>query len=172
MQSVIFLFRWTYPVLLVLSSLKESRLHSIFNDLTDGHLMTSISIHEYDTKLHLNKKIKNLVVEISCITENRDYLLNAFSSTDHIESIYLLGKPPETNEERSEFFTRFPKVCIFCEDEGQLALRWAMDTAEECRALGDHYIKEGKKDIAREHFQRGMQLFDRLGKLIDSTRQK
>ncbi len=91
---------------------------------------------------------------------------------DHIESIYLLGKPLETNEQQNDFFTKFPKVCIFCEDEGQLVLRWALDTVEECRKLGDQYIKEGKKDTARIHFQRGMQLFDGLGKLMNASEQK
>ncbi len=124
-------------------------------------------------RLHLNEKVKNIVVELIPNSANeRDDLLKVLSSIDHIESIYLLGEPPETNEERFEFFAKFPKICVFCKDTGQLAMRWTIDTVEECRTLGDQYIKEGKKEIARLYFERGMQLFKQLGKLIDSTNRK
>lgn len=135
-------------------------------------IRVTISIAKCETKLNLNKNITKLVVEIPCVVDERDHLLNTLSTIDHIESIYLLGKPSKISTERSEFFNRFRKVCIFCEDERKLALRWTMDTVEECQILGDQYIKEDKKDIAREHFQRGMVLFERLSSLIDSARQK
>jgi hypothetical protein len=150
---------------------QEVRLYSIFNDLTDGHLMASASVREYETKIKSNKQIKSLVVDVSSISsERRHHLLDVFSSIDHIESIYLLGKPPEISKDWSQFFTQFPKVCMFCEDEKHLAVRWVLDMANACRMSGNRCNEEGDRITAREHFQRGVDLYERLRKFIGATR--
>jgi hypothetical protein len=129
--------------------------------------------HEYLIKLESNKQVKSIVFEIVTDSiDEQDRLLEEFSSVDHIESIYLLGKPPETSEQRCTFFTRFCKVSLFCDDEEQLAVRWALDTANEFRRLGGQCAAAGNVDSANEYFQRGKDLYKRLGKLIDQTRPK
>ncbi|CAM4937122.1 unnamed protein product [Rotaria socialis] len=162
---------WTYPFLLVLHSSHQSRLHSILFDLTDGHLMPPSLPHECLTKLESNKQVKSIVLEmLSDSVDERDRVLKDFSSVDHIESIYLLGKPPEMSEQRYKFFTSFHKVSIFCEDEEELAVRWALDTANEFRQLGGQCAEAGNIDSAREYFQRGKELYKHLAKIIDQPR--
>ncbi|CAF4915380.1 unnamed protein product [Rotaria magnacalcarata] len=162
---------WTYPFLLVLHPSHQSRLHSILFDLTDGHLMPPSLSHECLTKLESNKQVKSIVLEtLSDSVDERDRVLKDFSSVDHIESIYLLGKPPEMSEQRYSFFTSFRKVSIFCENEEELAVRWALDTANEFRRLGGQCAEAGNIDSAREYFQRGKELYKRLAKIIDQAR--
>ena len=133
--------------------------------------MVPITIHGYETTVQPNLQIESLVVDVSSIShERRDHLLNLVSSNDHIKSIYLLGTPPEISEEWSTFFTRFPKVCLFCEDEKHLAIRWALNTTNDCRSVGIQCKEQGDQTTARMHFQRGIDLYDRLRKLIDTTR--
>jgi hypothetical protein len=121
--------------------------------------------------LESNKLIKSIVFEILTDSiDERDRLLKDFSSVDHVESIYLLGKPPEMSEERYKFFTTFWKVSIFCEDAEELAVRWVLDTANEFRRLGGQCANAGNIDTARDYFQRGKELYKRLDKLIDQTR--
>jgi len=125
------------------------------------------------TKLESNQQVKSIIFEISTDSiDERDRLLEGISSANHIESIYLLGKPPNTSEQRYTFFTRFCKVSIFCEDEEQLAVRWALDTANELRRLGGQCATTGNVELAREYFQRGKELYKHLTKLIDQTRSK
>ena len=140
-------------------------------ELTDGHLRYPVSPHQCSSILAANKEINTIVFTISTdpIAE-RDRLLKEISSLDQIKSIYLLGKPPHTSEERYQFFSSFRKVAIFCDDEEELAVRWALDTANDFRKLGGHWAQSGNIDLAREYFQRGRQLYDRLDKLIDQTR--
>jgi hypothetical protein len=52
------------------------------------------------------------------------------------------------------------------------AVRWALDTANEFRRLGGQCAAAGNVDSANEYFQRGKDLYKRLGKLIDQTRPK
>ena len=123
-------------------------------------------------KLNLHKKVKSMVIELSSVcNDERDSLLKILSCHDSVEVIYLLGKPPQTDEDQVEFYTRFPKTCIFCEDPRQLAVRWTMDSIEECRMLGDQQITESRKDIARLYYHRGMQLLDVLSRLINPAEQ-
>ncbi|CAF5010820.1 unnamed protein product, partial [Rotaria sp. Silwood1] len=56
--------------------------------------------------------------------------------------------------------------------EEELAVRWALDTANEFRRLGGQCAEAGNIDLAREYFQRGKELYKRLAKLIDQTRPK
>lgn len=124
--------------------------------------------------LAANKEVNTIVFAMSTdsIDEQRDRLLKEFSSVDQIKSIYLLGKSPHTSEERYQLFSSFRKVSILCDNEEELAVRWALDTANDFRKLGGHWAQSGNTDLAREYFQRGRQLYDRLDKLIDQTRQK
>jgi len=125
------------------------------------------------TTLQSSKQVKSIIFEIlNDSIDERDRLLKDFSSIDYIESVYLLGKPPETRELQHAFFTSFCKVSMFCDDEEQLAVRWALDTANEFRRLGGQCADAGNIDLAREHFQRGEKLYDGLAKLIDKTRPK
>lgn len=145
----------------------------MLSELTDGHLRSPVPPHQCSSILAANKEINTIVFEI--LTESvdeRDRLLKEFSSLDQIKSIYLLGKPPQTSEERNKFFTSFRKVAIFCDDEEELAVRWALDTANDFRKLGGHWSRSGNTDLGREYFKRGRQLYDHLDKLIDQTRPK
>jgi len=116
--------------------------------------------------LVLNTNVKNLVIQISTLSvDKRNKLLEICSSKVHIKSIYLLGKLVGTKDEQLKFFQQYPKVCILCEDEGELALRWSLDTIEEYRTLGDQSVKQNK-NTARQFYQRGMILFDHINKLF------
>lgn len=158
---------WTYPVQLIVVESKDNSLYSNFKELTGEHLLPPISIDQCSSTLHINDQVKQLVIQILTLSvDERNDLLDRFSSLNHIESIYLLGKPMETKEERLKFFHQYPKVCIFCEDEGKLALRWSLDTIEECRTSGDQYIKQKNKDAARDFYQRGFDLFDKINKFF------
>jgi len=140
-------------------------------NITDGCLISPIQADKCIDRLQSDQQVKDVVFEISSVSaDERDRVLEAVSSIDNIESIYLLGKQPETKEERNAFFTRFDKVCIFCEDEGQLAVQCVLNMANNCRIIANECVEAGNKDIAREHFQRGMDLYDRLRKFIDGTR--
>ena len=165
------LCRWTYPVLLVHFSSDEGGLYSIFDHLTDGHMMPSVSTKEYNATIRLDEEINSLVLQISSAsTEQRDRLLNHYSSFDHIKSIYLLGKSPQDSEERNNFFITFHKVCLFCEDERQLAVRWALEMANEYRIRGTKIAKDGDIDDCKSYFQRAVALYDRVAKFIDETK--
>lgn len=162
-----------YPVLLVLSSSDQSRLLPIFHDITNEHLFTPISMQQCVKNLSLHKQVKSIAVELSIIhPDERDSLLEVLSSYPSVDSIYILGKPSTTDEERSKYFTRFPKISIFCENPTQLVIRWMMDTIEDYRTLGDQQIKENQKSKARIFYHRGMQLFDQLSKLINAAKQQ
>ena len=159
------LSRWNYSVQLILTSIENNRLYSIFKELTEEHLLPPTLIDQDLSTLVLNTNVKNLVVQISTLSvDKRDELLKRFSSIDHIDSIYLLGKSIENKEERLKFFREYPKVCIFCENEEKLVLRWSLDTIEEYRTLGDQYIEQKNKDLARDFYQRGIVLFDEMKK--------
>ena len=170
---MMFLYRWTYPVLLVLPSLQDSRLYSILKNITDGCLMLPVQADQCIDKLQSDQKIKDLIFEVSSVPDDkRDCILNAVSSFGGIKSIYLLGKPPETKKQRNELFTNFNKICIFCEDEEQLAVQWVLNMASNCRTAGNQCAETGDKVAAREHFQRGIDLYDRLNIFMNSTRRK
>ncbi|CAF1148154.1 unnamed protein product [Rotaria sordida] len=156
--------QWIYPVLLVLSSPETARLYSILKNITDSCLIPPIQTDECNDKLKSYQQIKELVLEFpsNISVTDRDRILSEISSFDNIQSIYLLGKPPETKKQRNEFFNQFDKVCIFCEDEEQIAVQWILDTASRCRMFGNQCIKTGDKAVASEHFQRGIELYERL----------
>ncbi|CAF4971269.1 unnamed protein product [Rotaria sp. Silwood1] len=165
--------QWIYPVLLILPSLEKSPLYSVLKVITNGCLMSPILIDECNDKLKSYQQIKELILEVSSISvSERDRMLTEISSFDNIQSIYLLGKPPETKQQRNEFFNRFDKVCIFCDDEEQIAVQWVLDTANHCRISANQYIKAGDKAVASEHFQRGIELYDRLKDFIKSTQRQ
>ncbi|CAF1469538.1 unnamed protein product [Adineta steineri] len=162
---------WIYPCLLVLQAAHQSRLHSILYDLTDGHLIPPCLPHEWLTMIEANEEVKSIVFEISTNSvDERDRLLKDFSSIDQVESIYVLGEQSETREERYKFLSSFCKVAIFCKDEEELAVRWALDTANQFRRLGGQYADAGKTDLARQYFQRGKDLYKGLAKIIDQTK--
>lgn len=165
-----FLYRWTYPILLVLPSLQESSLYSILKEITNDCLMQPIQTDKCIDTLRSDQNIKHLVFEVTSVSvEERDRLLEVVSALDSIETIYLLGKPPETKEQRNKFFTDFDKVCMFCEDKDQLAVQLVLDMASNCRISGNQCIETGDKGTAREHFQRGMDLYDGLKKFMKPT---
>ncbi|CAF1442129.1 unnamed protein product [Adineta steineri] len=162
---------WTYPCLLVLQAAHQSRLHSILCDLTADHLMPPCLPHEWLTNIIANEQVKSIVFEISTNSvDERDRLLKDFSSINQVESIYVLGKQPETREERDKFLSSFCKVAIFCQDEEELAVRWALDTANQFRRLGGQCADAGNTDLARQYFQRGKDLYKGLAKIIDETK--
>ncbi len=164
------MYRWTYPVLLVSTSLQESPLYSILKNITNDCLMPPVQADHCIDKLRSAQNIKNLVLEVSSISvEERDRILKDISLFESVESIYLLGKPPETKEQRNKFFTDFDKVCIFCEDKDQLALQLALDMASNCRISGNQCAEAGDRANACKYFQRGMDLYDGLKKLISET---
>lgn len=168
-----FLYRWTYPVLLVISSSQESLVYTILKEITNDCLIKPIQTENCYDKLRLNHNVKNLVLEVATISvEERDRLLETVSSLDSIESIYLLGKPPVMKEERNKLFNNFYKVCMFCEDSDQLAVQLVLDMASQCRMSGNQCNAAGDKDTARKHFQRGMDLYDGLKKFIGETSSK
>jgi hypothetical protein len=167
------LHSWVYPVLLVLRSLQKSQLYSVLNNITGEHLMAPISPHECNTKQQLSKNITTVLADVSSLSvDERDYLLDTFSSNDHIESIYLFGKPPETSQQWNEFFTKFPKVCIFCDDQGQLVIRWTLDMINDCRISGNQCNEKGDRTTARTHFQRGIDLYSQLRDFIGTNNEK
>ncbi|CAF5190767.1 unnamed protein product, partial [Rotaria sp. Silwood1] len=71
-----------------------------------------------------------------------------------------------------EFLNRFDKICIFCENHEKLVVQWALDTASHCRIFGNQCTKTGDKNAVREHFQRGINIYDDLSKLINRTQYK
>jgi hypothetical protein len=132
--------------------------------------MIPVQVNHCINKLGSDQNIKSLVLEVSSISvEERDGVLKAISLFESIESIYLLGKPPETKEQRNKFFTDFDKVCLFCEDADQLAVQLVLDMASNCRISGNECAEAGDKGNACKYFQRGMDLYDGLKKLISET---
>jgi hypothetical protein len=154
-------------------SLQETPLYSILKDITGDCLMPPIQTDKCIEALRSNEKKENLVFEVASISvDDRDRLLKAVALLDNIESIYLLGKPPETKEQRNKFFTDFDKVCMFCEDRDQLAVQLALNMASNCRIFGNQCTAAGDRDTAQKYFQRGMDLYDGLKKFIDATPRK
>lgn len=157
-----------YPVLLVLPSLDQSRLLSIFHNITDEHLLTPILIEQSQKNLSLHKKVKSIAVELSTThSDERNSLLEVLSSYPSVDSIYILTIQSSTHQERRELCTRFPKICILCEDPTKLVLRWIMNTIEDYWTLGDRQIKENQKSNAQVSYDHGMKLVDQLSKLIN-----
>ncbi|CAF1353694.1 unnamed protein product [Rotaria sp. Silwood1] len=111
-----------------------------------------------------------LVIDVSSLSVNdRDHVLEAVSSLDNITSIYLLGKSPGTKKQQDEFLNRFDKICIFCENHEKLVVQWALDTASHCRIFGNQCTKTGDKNAVREHFQRGINIYDDLNFMTASS---
>lgn len=168
-----FLYRWTYPVLVVVPTLQESAVYPILKEISGDCLIQPISIEECVDKLKENQNISNLILEIASVSVNeRDDLIKTVSTIGSIDSIYLHGKPPEKKQLRNEFFTNFDKVCIFCEDSDQLAVQLVLDMASQCRMFGNQCSEANDKDTGRKHFQRAMDLYDGLNKFIGKTKRK
>ena len=172
-QRIKFLYRWTYPVIFVVSSQAGSQLHSILKKLTDDCLTEPIHFDGCVDKLKSNQKIRNVIFEVlSLSVDDRNNMLKAISSFKNIKSIYLLGKPSETKEKQHEFLRRFEKVRIFCEEQDQLAVQWVLDMADECRIAANQFVATNDKSTAREHLQRSLNLYEHLSKFIDIARRK
>ena len=166
------MYRWTYPILLVSASLQEPSLFSILKNVTNDVLMPPVQINQCIDILQSDRSIKSLVLDVSTLSVGeRDRILKSISSFDNIESIYLLGKPSETKEQRNQFFTDFGKVRLFCEDADQVAVQLTLDMASDCRILGKEYAAAGDKSNACKYFQRGVDLYEGLKKLISETPQ-
>ncbi|UJR07190.1 hypothetical protein I4U23_011478 [Adineta vaga] len=98
-------------------------------------------------------------------------LLIKMGEFDKAEEIFQTLLHTTSNVDREQLVPfSFPKVSIFCEDEEELAVRWALDTANNCRRLGGEYAKQGDKDLARDYFQRGKELYKRLAQIIGQTK--
>ena len=168
---IVFVSRWTYPVLLVLPIADQHGLYSIFNDITGGQIVHPVLTHECHIKIRSDKQIKSLILQIpSASIDDLNRLLGDYSSIEHIESIYLLGKVLEKSEERNAVLNRFHKVCMLCDDEGHLVVRWALNTVNEFRVLAVQHAEAGDNDTSDKYFQRAMKLCDRLAEFIGKQR--
>ena len=122
-----------------------------------------------ETLLHSNLQVKNIIVEVSSITlDELERLLEKVSVIDHVEWIYVLGEPPNNRADRNQFFNRFSQVCIFSSDEQEIAVKWILDTINNCRFLGNQFSQSGDKASARKYFQRGLDLYNSLEKFFET----
>jgi hypothetical protein len=166
-----FLYRWICPLLLVLSAQQECRLYQILLDLTDGCLLPPIQINECLEMLNTNGYISGILFDTTSISSHEsDDLLAKISTFQHIKSIYLLGRPSESTEERKKYIARFATHCTYQQDEEQLAVQVLLDIIIHCRMLGNKYTRSTDIDNAQKHFQRVIDMYERLKNFIDAKK--
>jgi hypothetical protein len=100
-----------------------------------------------------------------------DQLLNEISQLRHIHSVYIGGTPPEDDNDRQYFFSKYPIIKAISENEQSLIVQWAMDTANEYKKIGDMYIKKGEKEKAHFHFSQGVTLYKRLSEFLKERKE-
>jgi hypothetical protein len=86
-------------------------------------------------------KQTTLFIDMSNISlKDQDDLLDDLAKLQHIRSVYIRETPPECDEDRTYFFSKYPKA--MSENEQNLVVQWAMDTANEYKKIDDMYIKK------------------------------
>ena len=89
-------------------------------------------------------------------------LLDYIAGHKHLRLVYVRGEQPKGVEERRTFFTRYRMIRGMDNNEEQLIVQWAMDTANEYRQMGDALVELGDKDKARPCFVKSVTLHKQL----------
>lgn len=161
--------RETHLTLTIRTSSEQSQLYPLLNAFASNRLIPPVQSDRCIETLQSNPKIKNIIVEVPSIPlDELERLLEKVSGIDHVEWIYVLGKPPNNRDERNTFLNRFSQVCIFSSDEQEIAVKWILDTINNYRLLGNQLSQSGDKASARKYFQRGLDLYNSLEKFFET----
>jgi len=154
-------------ILFQISPSNESQLFASLNKLNDGHLSVLNKTNAWLTQLKQTK----LVIDMSNISlKDQDDLLDNLAKLQHIRSVYIRATPPDCDEDRTYFFSKYPMIKVMSENEQNLVVQWAMDTANEYKKIGDMYIEKGNKDKAQAYFSQGVALYKRLSTFLNEKR--
>ncbi len=157
-------------ILLQISSPKESQLSESLHKLTGGRLSV---LNETSALLTQLKQCQQSTIVIDMFNkslEDQDKLLNEISQLKHIHSVYIRGTPPEDDDARQNFFSKYPFIRAMFENEQSLIAQWAMDTANEYKKIGDMYIRKGEKEKAQLRFSQGVALYKSLSEFLNGKR--
>jgi hypothetical protein len=157
-------------ILLQISTPNESQLPARFNQLNDGHLSVLNKSSAWLTQLKQTKPTTLIIDMFNMSLKEQDDLLNELSQLKHIHSLYIRGTPPEHDDDREYFFSKYPMIKAMFANEQSLVVQWAMDTANEYRKIGDMYIAKGEKDKAQVVFAQGIALYKRLSSFLHEKR--
>jgi hypothetical protein len=158
-------------VVLQLSSTVQSQLAAILNQLTDHHFELFNEKEDCLNQLKHSEQA-TIFIDISDIsTDEQNRLLDNISELDNVYFIYIRGMiSNDDDDERNNFFRRYPKIKAMFENEQRLMVQWAMDTANEYKNAGDIYVERGDKDRGRQCFEQGISLYKRLSIFLDEKR--
>ncbi len=116
-------------------------------------------------------KQTTLFIDMSNISlKDQDDLLDDLAKLQHIHSVYIRGTPPECDEDRTYFFSKYPIIKAMSENEQNLVVQWAMDTANDYKKIGDMYIKKGDREKAQACFTQSVALYKRLSTFLNEKR--
>ena len=167
---VLVFYRSIYAAFLLTDKPDETHLMKILQDFTVDDPIESVSIDRCTTAYYSNPQVKNIIIELSNMSSEKiDRLLEEFSSTSNIESIYLVGTPPTSKTERDQFFRRYPKISIFSADEEEVAVYWLLDTVNYFRRSGNEFKKSKDIDAARTYYEKATTSYKRLQSFIEKT---
>ena len=149
-------------ILLEISPSNESELSGGLSKLAIDHVFVMQKIGNWLTRLEEFEQ-STLIVDMFglSLTEQDEQLTDICEQTD-IRSIYIRGIPPHIDDQRENFFSKYPMIRAMFENEKSLLAQWAMDTASEYKRIGDRYIDKDDKDLARQYFTKGVSLYKRL----------
>jgi len=158
-------------LVLQLSSTVQSQLAAILNQLTDHHFEL---FNEKEDCLNQLKRSEQatIFIDISDISsDEQNRLLDNISELDNVYFIYIRGMMlQDDDDERSNFFRRYPKIKAMFENEQRLMVQWTIDTANEYKNAGDIYVERGDKDRGRQCFEQGISLYKGLSIFLNEKR--
>ncbi|CAF2601483.1 unnamed protein product [Rotaria sp. Silwood2] len=160
----------SHLLFLQLSSIIESQIPQILNQLTDHRLQIFDQKEAFLNQLQHCEQIISFIDISNILSDEQNCLLDKILELDNVYYIYIRGIPSEDDDERSNFFRRYPKIKGMFENEQRLMVQWAIDTANEYKKTGDMYIEKGDKDNGRKCFEQGITLYKRLSVFLNEKR--
>ena len=161
-------------VVLQLSPTVQSPIPSILNKLTDHPLQIFTGKTDCLSELKCSEQATVFIDTTDIAPNERNDLLDNISELDTVHFIYIQSGPSEKDndddDERNQFFRRYPKIKAMFDNEQRLMVQWAIDTANECRKAGDVYIELEDKDRGRQCFEEGIKLYKHLSVFLNDKR--
>jgi hypothetical protein len=157
-------------ILLQLSPTLQSELLTILNQLTDHSLEIFNKKDDCLNELQCSEQTTIFIDLFDTSLNEQMCFLDDISQLDNVYFIYIRSIPSNDDDERAYFFRRYSKIKAVFENEQRLMVQWAIDTANECKKIGDIYVKNGEKDKGRKCFEEGITLYKRLSVFLNKKR--
>jgi hypothetical protein len=157
-------------ILQLLPPTNQSQLPTILNQLADRQLQVFNQKEDCLNQLNCSEQATVFIDISDVLSEEENCLLDNISELDNVYYIYIRGILPDDAEERDRFFRRYSKIKATFDNDQQLMVQWAIDTANEYKKTGDDYVKRGDKDRGRSCFEQGIALYKHLSEFLNRKR--